>query len=130
MSKSEKDLDPQVRKIIASGEIKFDYIKSNHFRVLHVDGAIGGIAPKLNIRMAVFNERSAIPQETVQRVSQEGRIGEEIVEKRIGRNAIVREVEADLVMDLATSKTIISWLQDKVDQLEAIIKSGDNKGEA
>lgn len=129
MSKSDKDLDPRARKIIEAGEIKFDYIKSNYFRVLHVDGVIGAVTPKLNIRMAVFNERSAIPQEVVQRVSQDGTIGEEITEKRITRDAIVREVEADIVMDLQTAKIIISWLQARVDQLEGVIKLAQHKGE-
>src|SRR6185295_1880712 len=101
MSKFESDKDPTplAHKLIESGEIKFDYIKSNYFRVLHVDGAWGGITGKMAIRMAVFNERSAIPKEVVHEVGRDGKIGKEVRGKRQSRDAIVREVEADLVMD-------------------------------
>jgi hypothetical protein len=118
----QKDLARRKNEIIESGEIKFDYIKSNYFRVLHIDGAWGGVTPKLMIRMAVFNERSAIPKEVVQQVNAEGNLGDEIIEKRIARDAIVREVEADLVMDLPTAKSLMYWLQDKIDAVESILK--------
>lgn len=117
------------RKIIESGELKYDYIKSNYFRVIHVDGAWGGITPRLSIRMAVFNERGAIPTQTVQAVSPEGTVGEEIFEKRASRDSIVREVEADLVMDLATANVLVTWLQDKIKKLETIIETQTTKEE-
>lgn len=128
MSKSEKDSDLPTNRIIQAGEIKFDYIKSNLFRVLHIDGAWGGITPKMDIWMAVFNERGAIPKQIVQRVKEDGRIGEEILEKRLSRDAIVREVEADLVMNLATAKSIAAWLQDKINKVEQALQAQKEKG--
>jgi len=117
------------REIIESGEVKYDYIKSNYFRVIHVDGAWGGLTPRLGIRMVIFNERGAIPTQTVQAVSSDGTIGEEIFEKRTSRDAIVREVEADLVMDLATANVLVTWLQDKINQLQTVIKEQTAKKE-
>lgn len=127
---SEDQKAAALRELIESGEIKYDYIKSNYFRVIHVDGAWGGITPKLNIRMVVFNERGAIPTQTVQAVNPDGTIGEEIFEKRTSRDAIVREVEADLVMDLATANVLVTWLQDKINQLQEIIKAQTTEKEA
>ena len=42
--------------------VKFHYIKSNSFRVLHVDGSLGGITPGRNIFVSLFSERGALPQ--------------------------------------------------------------------
>jgi hypothetical protein len=127
MSEDEKAADLRVRKLIESGELKFDYIKSNFFRVIHVDGAWGSVTPNLNIQMAIFNERRAIPKQTVQVINPDGTIGEEIPEKRVERDAVVREVEADLVMNLQTAKHIIIWLQQRVAQIEKLVTEAQNK---
>ena len=42
--------------------LRFFYIKAYNFRVVHVDGVIGGITPKGLLHLAVFSERAAIPQ--------------------------------------------------------------------
>jgi hypothetical protein len=127
MSEEEKKLDSRLQKIIESGELKYDYIKSNYFRVVHVDGVWGGVTPQLNIQMAVFNERSAIPKQTVQEIKADGSIGRALPEKTIARDALVREVEVDLIMNLQTAKKVIAWLQDKVDQIEALVSEQAQK---
>jgi hypothetical protein len=97
------------------GRIRFDFIKSNHFRVIHVEGVFGGNSPRGLINMAVFNERWPIPKQTTHEYT-EGRPGKEI--ERASRDAIVREVEAQLVMDVRTAKSICKWLQGKIDNIE------------
>ena len=51
-------------------EIHFFYDKSRHFRVVHVDGAHGGLAPsgsadEMNITVSFYNERRPIPREEI-----------------------------------------------------------------
>lgn len=131
MNEDEKDaVELQVRKVIESGRLNFDYIKSNYFRVIHCDGVWGGISPKLTIQMAVFSERNAIPTQTVQEVKADGAIGEELLERRTVRDAIIREVEANIVMDLQTAKVIVGWLQGKVNQIEALVNGQTAKKDA
>lgn len=117
----------ELRKQIEREGLKFDYIKSNYFRVIHVDGVWGGVTPNLNIQMALFNERNAIPRQIVHEVKPDGTIGHELPEKRDGRDTIVREIEASLIMDVQTAKVLIGWLQDKVDQLESLISTQNAK---
>ena len=90
--------------------ISFHYIKSNLFRVIRVDGAVGGVNPKGIIQAALYSERLPNPQKTVQRLSPEGVLGEELVEHRVTRDGMVREVEIELLMDIATAKTFADWL--------------------
>jgi len=101
--------------------ITFHYIKSNFFRVIYADGAFGGINPQGLIRMALYNERTPIPQTTVQPVTPEGRLGDELIDRRTAREGFVREVEVDVLLNINTAKSLIVWLQDKVKVLEAAI---------
>jgi hypothetical protein len=103
-------------------ELSFHLIKGNFFRVIHVDGAFGGITPRLDIRMAIFNERHPIPKVMVHHVTPEGGLGEEITERRVTKEGVVREVEADLIMDYGTAKAIHEWLGKKIEAIEERIK--------
>jgi len=97
-------------------EVTYNYIKSRSFRVIHVDGAWGGFSPQGRIQMAVYSERPAIPQITVNRVEPDGKLGAEL--RREGKHGVVREVEANLVMDEQTAKAVYDWLGERLKILE------------
>lgn len=102
-------------------EISFDYIKSHQFRVVHVDGAFGGLSPNGRaIHMALFSERRAIPTKTVHALSETSHLGNEIREKRTQRDSFIRELEIDLVLDFDTAVNVQKWLQDKIDQMSKV----------
>ena len=105
---------------VGAGEIRFDFIKSNYFRVIHVEGAFGGSSPHNLINMAIYNERWPIPKQ-ITKEFKENKAGREI--DRATRDAIVREVEAQLVMDVATAKRICEWLQKQIGSIEERTKS-------
>lgn len=88
--------------------VKFHYIKSNLFRVIHSEGAIGGLTPSRQIFISLFNERSALPQVTEFAVSPEGRLGNEV--SREGKDGIVREMEIGVLMSATAAKTLADFL--------------------
>jgi len=96
--------------------IKFHYIKGNHFRVIHVDGAIGGATPQGLIHVAIFSERFPIPLQTVHALT-DGNIVED-PQRVLTRDGIVREIEADLMMSLDSAKSLLGWLSTTVAQVE------------
>ena len=101
--------------------LPFHYIKANQFRVIHVDGAHGGITPSGNIQMAFFSDRQPIPQIVVHHVDQDGNVSaEEIASERVSKTGIVREVEVEAIMSLASAKVLVKWLADKISTLEKI----------
>jgi hypothetical protein len=117
----------QVKKRLAPGidfegkKITFELMKSNHFRVIHADGIFGGLNPKGNlIRMAFYSERWPIPKKMVHSLTENGQIQEEIQEDREVKEAIIRELEIEVVMDISTATSVLEWLQTK---LEAIKKA-------
>jgi hypothetical protein len=115
----EKELEQQEHSFPLK-EIKFNYIKSNLFRMVRVDAIWAGITPNFDIHVNLCSERYPIPQQTLHKIEPDGSLGEEIIEGRISRDGIVREVEVGAVMDIATAKSLIELLQDLVKQVEKI----------
>lgn len=101
-------------------EVEFDYIKSNFFRVVRSDGAFGGLSPNGAIHMGIYSERHPFPQKVVHPI-ESGRLGGEIREKRVGRAAVVRELEVDVVMEIGQAIALRDWLNDKLKQYEEIV---------
>ncbi len=89
-----------------STEIRFDYIKSNFFRVIYADGGLAHVSPSGKVHLALYGERGAIPQRTVHLRGPDNTLGAEIRDERVARDAIIREVEVDIVMDLDTAQRL------------------------
>lgn len=104
-------------------KVKFHYIKSNSFRVVHVDGAFGGLTPAGLIFVSLYSERGAIPQTMVHDVTEAGQVGAERQEERVGKDGIVREVEVGATMSVETATNFVKWLQEKIDLVNKL-KSG------
>jgi hypothetical protein len=113
-------LDPQ--KDPSQGEVAFDYIKAEGFRTIWVDGAIGSATPHGLVHFALYAERPAIPRRQVfaLEMSDEttGKLGLEVVEKRIARKAIVREMACDVFLSLETAENIGNWLLERVREMK------------
>ncbi|MBI2192384.1 MAG: hypothetical protein HYU36_10400 [Planctomycetes bacterium] len=110
------------------GEVKFDYIKSNHFRVIYADGVWGGLTPRLKMQITFWNERHPIPRQIVQELTEKEQPGREL--RRESREAIVRELEASVIMDLEVARSFCKWLTEKIekaDQLLAQHKESEKK---
>ena len=107
--------------------VPFHYIKSNLFRVIHTDGAVGSVAPSGLIFVGFYSERSAIPQMMVHDVTESGQVGPERLSERVGKSGIVREVEVGATMSVETAITFVAWLQEKIDLLQKIRKTAEQE---
>src|SRR5271165_1381549 len=72
----------------ATDEVAFDYIKAPDFRIVWVDGLVGGITPHGMIHCALYAERHAIPRRQVFKIESAsgqgtGLLGPEILERQI-----------------------------------------------
>lgn len=100
-------------------KIRVFYIKSNYFRVVHVDGAHGGITPQGNIFAALYSQRAPIPQTTTHTLGTDG-VLKEIEGERTGKEGIIHEVEVGIMMNLPTAESFHNWLGEKIDTLKKI----------
>lgn len=101
-------------------KVQFHYIKSNLFRVVHVDGAYGGLTPQLNVFLSMYSDRLPIPEMQVMSVNDSGQLVDEIVTERVSKRGIIREVEVGIVMSVANARSLIDFLTVKVEQAEMI----------
>lgn len=98
--------------------VQFHMIKSNHFRVIHGDGVWGGVTPQGNISVGIFSERGTIPQVVEYKVDPSGGLGEEA--DRQTKGGYVREIEVEIVMNRATTISVIKWLKDRIEDIDRI----------
>lgn len=105
-------------------KIRFNYIKSTAFRVVHVDGCLGGPTPGSGrlLTMSLFNERQAYPtiveHTAVKDAENVFRMGGEV--SREGKQGIVREIEVCAVMGLTMAKKLHLWLGAQIRDLDAL----------
>jgi hypothetical protein len=107
--------------------IVFEYIKSNFFRVIHADGAIGGITPEGNLHLAFFSDRPAIPKMQVHKRNPDGSLGNMLNEHTIVRPGIIREMDIDVVISPDAARSLISWINQNLDLLDKM-KRPENTG--
>jgi len=105
--------------------IRYDYLKSNLYRVVHADGIVGGLTPGGTLIFSVFNERTPIPQQVshaieVNEETSSMALGDEIVSERVSRQALVREVEVGVIMDYRTAVLLRDWLSQQLEKLKPI----------
>lgn len=103
--------------------VLFHYEKSNLFRVVHADGAWGGLTPDLDVFFTFFNSRPPIPQILVHEIEDDGHVGEEILDQKVGKDGIVREVEVGVVMSAQHVEALIAFLQDRLESIKKIKSS-------
>lgn len=77
------------------------------------------------IHMAVFSERTPLPQKVIHTVN-EGILGPEI--KREGKEGVFREIEVDLVMSASVAIALRDWLDQKITESLAIATQAQSMG--
>jgi hypothetical protein len=114
------DIKDQTLPNEASGEpVQFHYIKSNSFRMVHVDGAIGSITPTGYIHAAVYSERMPIPRMAAHSVGKDGVLGPAIEQDM--RTGVVREVEIGLLFSRGSAEALKNWLAGQIEALDKAV---------
>lgn len=120
MAKRTKRPGPKNTAVVPP-KLKFDYIKSNSFRVIRVDGVHGGVTPRADgIQLALFSERKPIPRSEEYAVAKDGAIGART--DVVQRDAIIREVEVEAILSVEVARKLEEWIREKLAQIEDIRK--------
>lgn len=110
--------------------IRFHYIKSSAYRVVHADGVVGGATPSGLFHVSFFSERLPIPTSVDHAAVDLGggrmRLGEEIATE--GKKGVVREVEVGVTMTIDMAKVLRDWLDDSIRRFETA-RRGEGKEE-
>ena len=104
----------------AGNRVAFDYIKSQLFRVIRADGAIGGLTPNGNsINFALYTERHPIPRRLVHQV-EGGKLGAVLTNETVSRDAIVREMDVEVFLSVDVARSLHTWLGEKIAEWESL----------
>ena len=95
------------------------------FQQINVDGAHGGITPQGKINLNFFAERFPIPKSTVFEV-ENNKICSKISDSEDSKKGIIREYHFGVYMNLETARGLSLWLQERINQLDMIIKGKQN----
>lgn len=109
--------------------VRFHYIKSNAYRVVHADGIFGGPTPNGHIYVSFFSERGPIPTVVEHAATDLGGgralLGDQI--RTEGKEGIIREIEVGAMMTLDMAKKLHAWLGETIKKME-LPGQGDDTG--
>ena len=98
--------------------VDIHYMKSNLFRVIHADGAVGSLTPRGLLHMTLYNERPAIPKRGVRDISEDQEtLSPEKITETIG--GVVRELEVDVMMSETFALELRDWLNKRLGDFAA-----------
>ena len=103
----------------AGNRVAFEYIKSQHFRVVRADGAIGGLTPTGSLHFALYTERHPIPRRIVHKMD-EGGLGAALPNETVSGDAIVREMDVDVFVSIGVARSLHQWLGEKIAEWETL----------
>lgn len=99
-----------------TSQVRFYYQKSHFFRVIHADGVIGNLTPQGLLHLAVYSERTAIPQTSLHELNEDGTLGKSL--ETDGKEGFVREIDTDLIMTKEVAVGVRNWLNQMLKDFE------------
>lgn len=101
-----------------AADVVFHYVRSKHFRVIHADGAHGGVTVRGYVSVNFYSERGLTPPRTTLAVDAES--GETKETAGETRGHVVRELEVSVMLDEQSTNQLVVWLQQKLVQLQQV----------
>ena len=96
-------------------QIRYKFVRSPSYRDIHIDGIWGRSHPGGYIQMAVFKDKSHLPNMVEYEIQEDGRLG-----KETGRDvpdSITREIEVDIAMNINVAILMRDWLNERIEEL-------------
>ena len=103
--------------------VRYNFTKSPLYRDIQIDGIWGAVHPGGYIQMAVFKDKSHLPNAVEYEVSEDGRRGVET--DRDLPDGITREIEVDIAMNLNVATLMRDWLSERIKELGSAETSED-----
>ena len=122
-SRQQRRQKQRAAKATPPDRLEILYTKSNACRVVHADGAYGGVTPTLNIYMALYSQHNATPTATTLRFDRATKVAAE--EIHAPSHQMVREIESEVIMSLGTARALRDWLTGRLDVADKAASDSD-----
>ena len=103
-------------------QFKTHFIKTGDFKTTNINGIFGGLTPSGQITMHHYIERTVLPTEITYEVDQQVEMQNPVEVGRLQKEGVIREVNGALLLDIDMAKSMIVWLQSKIQEFETNIK--------
>jgi hypothetical protein len=102
-------------------EVAFRYTKSSLCRVIHMDGAWGGVTPQGHVQMGLYSEKHEVPEShTYDVVGKDSSSKSGVLrQKAIADRGLVREIEVEVIMSTEVARALMRWLEERLAMVEA-----------
>ena len=94
--------------------VTFDLVRSPFFRVVHSNGAWGGLTPRRQLSVTFYSERNSVPRQITHEITTDGKLGP--VVSRDTTDNVRRELEVEVMMDMEEAVSLHAWLGTKIDE--------------
>ena len=104
-------------------QLEVKYIFSEDYNPDYATGAYGGLSPNGDIVMNFYQERSAIPNSTIVRFNEEGKVSSTTNKPEI--LPVIRYIVSGVTMNLKAAKQLNSWLNGLIEQAEKGLQNAE-----
>jgi hypothetical protein len=101
---------------MSNRRVDFKYRDAASFRTVRVNGVLGGSTPTGEIYMGIYTQRPLLPETSYLEIDENGRPGQEILP--LTPQALIREIEVGLILDLPNALAIRTWLDGNIKALQ------------
>lgn len=122
------DTESMMAETKPPSSVKIFYEKGNLFRVIHVDGVLGGLTPSRQIFVSLYNQRRPLPKMVEQLLSADGKLGDVI--NRETKTGVFREMEIGLVLTSEAAQEIAKFLIQQAKMLDESVLKPEPKRDA
>ena len=98
--------------------IRYEYEHDPKARLNYAHGVWGGINPQGEIEVNFYMESDKLPPYSERLVAPDGSFGHEMAPFDEDVRVITRHVHTRVVLNYHTARSILEWLEDKVETLE------------
>jgi hypothetical protein len=110
--------------------VRFHYRKAAFYRVMHIDGVVGGITPHGDLFLSLFNERLPLPDSVEQEIFPDGKLGPVVRSETKSHGGIVREMETGIIIDQNTARALVDFLSDQLKTIDKFKKEDTKEKES
>jgi hypothetical protein len=104
--------------------VAINYLKSNDFREIACDGAIGGLTPRGKLWVAFYAERFPLPRivehDLVRDEENPDQVAIDLTSGRVleSRSGIIRHIEFGAYLTVDAAKGLHDWLGKQIDSIQ------------
>jgi len=99
-------------------EIRFFFEYDKDYRIIATNGVWGGTTPAGDIQLDFFVQKIGVPESILNRVTEDGRLGDEI--SRQPEKRVVRRLQVGVLMSVEDAEHLASFLTDKISQMKKL----------